>query len=90
MTAWYQFPDEITNVPRQKGVYLLSLTPSLSGVIYVGRADNLQERVRAHPDPANPCLQRKPIRYFAYEVTEDPEDLEQDLIDRYDPDCNRT
>lgn len=90
MTNWYKFPEDIEKASKSEGVYLLSERASEDGVIYIGRADNLQDRLFEHPDPENPCLQRKNINYFAYEITLNSEDREQDLINRYDPDCNRT
>lgn len=90
MYNWYRFPESISNAPASEGVYLLSETASENGIIYVGRADNLRERLSQHPDPNNPCLQRKNISYFAYEITNDSENREQELIDQYDPPCNRT
>jgi len=90
MYGWYSFPGDIDKAPSSEGVYLLSETSSETGIIYVGRADNLRERLSEHPDPQNPCLQRKDIKYFAYEVTSDSERREGELISRYDPECNRT
>jgi len=88
MTNWYRFKDDISIAPTDEGVYLLG--DNIQNVVYVGRADNIQERLEQHPDPNNPCLQRKTIQYFAYEVTSNSEDKEQELIDKYDPECNRT
>lgn len=82
------FPREIDGVPSSEGVYLLG--DSYRNVIYVGRADDLNQRLAQHPDPQNPCLQRKKVSYFAYEVTRSSENREQELIDRYNPECNRT
>ena len=90
MYNWYNFPENVNKALFSEGVYLLSETDSEDGIIYVGRADNLQERLSEHPDPENSCLQRKNINYFAYEVTDDSEKREGELIDKYDPDCNRT
>ena len=88
MTNWYRFPADLKAVPNTEGVYQLG--DALQKVVYAGRADNLQERLSKHPDPQNPCLQRKSIKYFAFEETSDSEDREQELIDKYDPECNRT
>jgi len=90
MTGWRKFKADLREVPTSEGVYLLAETASESGVVYVGRADNLYERLSQHPDPKNSCLQRKSISYFAYEVNSDSEDKEQELISKYDPECNRT
>lgn len=90
MYNWYNFPKDFEKAPSSEGVYFLSETDLESGIIYVGRADNLRERLSEHPDPKNPCLQRKNINYFSYEVINDSERREGELIDKYDPDCNRT
>lgn len=90
MTEFYRFPKDINKAPTSKGVYLLSETASENGIVYVGRADDLYQRLSQHPDPENPCLQRKNISCFAYEVTNNSEKREQELINEYDPDCNRT
>lgn len=90
MYKWYNFPQDINKAPNSEGVYLLSESASEDGIIYVGRADNLNERLSEHPDPNNPCLQRRNISYFAFEITNSSEGREQDLISKYDPTCNRT
>lgn len=90
MIEWYNFPEDIEEVLTEEGVYFLSETNSEDGIIYIGRADNLRERLSDHPDTNNLCLQRKNIKYFAYEETSDSEKREEELIGDYDPDCNRT
>ncbi|MBU4141573.1 GIY-YIG nuclease family protein [Patescibacteria group bacterium] len=90
MTGWKKFKEDLDDAPTSEGVYLLSETSSESGIVYVGRADNLYQRLSQHPDSDNPCLQRKSISYFAYEITNDSEDREQELIDDYNPPCNHT
>ncbi|MBU4338995.1 GIY-YIG nuclease family protein [Patescibacteria group bacterium] len=90
MYNWYRFPEDISKAPTFEGVYLLSETASENGIVYVGRADDLNQRLSQHPDPENPCLQKKDISYFAYEVTNNSENREQELIDKYDPVCNHT
>ena len=88
MPDWKRFKEDLDEAPTSKGVYLLG--DSLQNVIYVGRADNLQERLSQHPDPNNSCLQRKAIKYFAFEETFNSERREQELIEEYNPECNRT
>lgn len=88
MSEWYRFKEDLYIAPTTEGVYLLA--DSLQTVIYVGRADNLRKRLLEHPDPNNPCLQRKVIKYFAFEETSNSEEREQELIEEYDPECNRT
>jgi len=87
---WYNFPKDVNMAPNSEGVYLLSETNSEDGIVYVGRADNLRNRLSEHPDPQNPCLKRKSINHFTYEVTDNSESREEDLIKKYDPECNRT
>ena len=87
MSEWYNFPGDVSNAPTDEGVYMLAAGRI---IVYVGRADNLRERLSQHPDSNNPCLQRKNISYFAYEVTGDSQRREQELIDRHNPECNRT
>lgn len=86
---YYNFPGDLDKAPTSEGVYLLSETNSERGVVYVGRADNLHNRLSQHPDPDNPCLQRKTISYFAYEATNNSEEREKELIRDYNPECNR-
>ena len=88
MTNWYWFPEDLNVAPTTKGVYLLG--DSLYNIIYVGRADNLRERLSGHPDPNNSCLRKKGIRVFAFEKTSNSKQREQELIERHDSECNRT
>jgi len=90
MFNWYKFKEEIDDAPNSEGVYFLSESESEEGIIYIGRADDLNDRISQHPDPNNHCLQRKSIRYFAFEETFDPERREEALIKKYDPECNHT
>ena len=90
MYQWHNFPEDINNAPTSEGVYLLSETNSEYGIVYVGRSEDLRDRLSQHPDPDNPCLKRKNINYFAYEVTSNSESRESELIRKYDPECNRT
>lgn len=89
MNGWFNFPDDIDKAPQSEGVYILSKTVSETGIVYVGRADDLHDRLSQHPDPKNPCLQRKSINYFAFEESGNSEDRERELINKYDPECNR-
>ena len=89
MSGWYRFPHDIDVAPRGEGVYILSESASDVGIAYVGRADDLRDRLGQHPDPSNPCLKRKNISFFAYEQTPNSESREQELINRLDPPCNR-
>lgn len=87
MFGWYRFPSQIDIVPRNEGVYLLA--NSKEDIVYVGRADNLQDRLRQHPDPKNLLLLLAGISLFAFEETNESEILEQKLIDYHRPRCNR-
>jgi len=91
MNGWYRFQDQIDEAPNKEGVYLLSENSSdnIYNAIYVGRANDLKERLVSHPDPANPCLQRKQINFFAFEETMNSEERERELIEDINPDCNR-
>lgn len=88
MTNWYNFMGDKDRAPSTEGVYLLGDT--LQNVVYAGRADDIHNRLSEHPDPNNPCLWRKAIRYFAFEETHNSEEREQELIRYYNPKCNRT
>lgn len=90
MIEFYRFPENINKAPNSEGVYLLSENASESGIVYVGRADDLNQRLSQHPDQNNPCLQRKNLGYFAYEITNNSEDREQELINEHNPECNHT
>ena len=87
MSSWYRFRELFNLAPEREGVYLLG--DEDQDVIYVGMAENLKDRLSQHPDPDNSCLQRKNIRYFAFEVTSNSEEREEELIEEYDPECNR-
>jgi len=88
MTNWYNFSEDLNLVPSTEGVYLLGDT--YHNVVYAGRADDLRKRLSEHPDPQNSCLRRKNIEYFAFEENSNSESRETELIDKYDPECNRT
>ena len=88
MAYWYKLPEEINVAPPTEGVYILG--DAYQTPVYVGRSDNLYERLSEHPDPNNDCLQRKGIRYFAFEETYNSGRREQELIKKYNPECNRT
>jgi len=85
---WYRFKNDINFASTDEGVYLLGNYAQV--VIYVGRTDNLRDRLEEHPDPDNPCLQGVGVSYFAFERTFDSKNREQEFIEYYDPECNRT
>lgn len=88
MIYWHKFPEEINTAPNAEGVYMLG--DAYQTPVYVGRSGNLYERLSEHPDPSNYCLQRKYIKYFAFEEIYNSEEREQELIEEYNPECNRT
>ncbi|GAI77522.1 unnamed protein product [marine sediment metagenome] len=88
MIYWHRFPEEINMAPNTKGVYMLS--DAYQTPVYVGRSVNLYERLSEHPDLNNYCLQKKNIKYFAFEETYSSEPRERELTEEYDPECNRT
>ena len=88
MIYWYKFPEEINIAPNTEGVYILG--DAYQTPVYVGRPDNLYERLSENPGPNNYCLQRKNIKCFAFEETYNSEGRGQELIEEYDPECNRT
>ncbi len=87
MTNWYRFREDLNIAPTTEGVYLLG--DSIQIPIYVGRANNLKKRLSEHPDPDNSCLQRKKIKYFAFEENSNSKERESELIEKHDPECNR-
>lgn len=87
---WLNFPEDLDQVPNVEGVYALATYNSESGIVYIGKADDLKQRLSQHPDPNNPCLRRNSIQYFSYEVTNNSEYREEELINKYNPECNRT
>lgn len=89
MRLWYQFDGEIHLAPQNEGVYFLSESANIDGLVYIGRADNLRERLQQHPDTDNPCLQRAQINHFSFEETRLSRTRESQLIDYYNPVCNR-
>ena len=87
MIYWHGFPEEVNITPNAKGVYILGDADQTP--VYVGRSANLYERLSEHPDPDNYCLQKKNIKYFAFEETYNSEPRERELIEEHDPECNR-
>lgn len=92
MLTWYRFKEDLDKASTSEGVYFLSETASEGGIVYIGKADGIngiRQRLSQHPDPNNPCLQEKAIRYFAYEVTNNSEVRERELLRDYNPECNQ-
>ncbi len=86
---WYELQNHTEALPESEGVYLYSLTPSIGGTLYVGKADNLaaalEEELRRPDSPAR----RLPVRYFTFEKVEEPERAAKRLIEVLRPLSNR-
>ena len=69
----------IQNVPVREGVYELSDTNKT--IIYIGRSDNLQDRLHQHLNTTDPCIVN--AKYFRYEVTWNSENRETELLEEF-------
>jgi excinuclease UvrABC nuclease subunit len=87
--------QEVSRVPSKCGVYALGFY--LSGgnfyVLYVGRSNDLNQRLRDHlpNNESNPRLQRNRPTHFAYLVTRNEEEAYQAecwLYHHHNPPCN--
>jgi predicted GIY-YIG superfamily endonuclease len=61
-------------------------------VIYIGQTDNLQERMADHRTNRRHCLHRHSPSWVVVEVISDEasrRDREHQLIDYFDPPCNK-
>ena len=74
-------------MPDTEGVYLLA--DDRHNVVYVGKANNLNSELSKHPDPHNPCLRSKNIKYFSFEENPNSETREAQLISEHNPECNQ-
>lgn len=89
--AWHSLSSE--NAPQAAGVY--ELGNSNSGVIYIGRAGDLSERITAHRGAApGTCIGRNATK-FRYEQTISSISRERELFEEYKkshggsiPQCN--
>jgi excinuclease UvrABC nuclease subunit len=87
------------NVPEVAGVYLLwvKLKNGKWRCFYVGKAENIQERILDHCDPAEPneCIMENVQKYICgYEYAKvakqsDRDGVEKFLYDHYKPECNK-
>ena len=96
MSTWYPF-DRVSlawYAPERPGVYAIARGRV---VLYVGRADNLRDRLRRHvPERENGLLLvslagpgTAPQFTFAEVPPELLADAERDWIRRFEPTCNR-
>lgn len=86
-------------VPESSGVYeyFTRLKGGGRKIVYVGEADNLQERSVKHLAETEPneCLKEKlekikwDFRYALLSLEADRQDAEQALYDKYKPECNK-
>ena len=96
MSLWYAFTAaEIKRVaPTSGGIYLIRQT-STKGMIYVGQASDMEERLLAHRNGTSSqssCILKYAQAQFAWEeVSYSNRTIrETQLINRYDPVCNKT
>ncbi len=86
------FIEELKKVPKQSGCYLMY--NSFNTVIYVGKAKNLQNRLRSYFRSNNSLKVNRlvsEISYFDYIVTNNEKEaliLELNLIKKYEPKYN--
>ena len=63
-----------------------------AGVIYIGRTDNLKERMADHRSNGKHCMHRHSPTWVVVEVIGDEAirlRRERQLIDQFDPPCNK-
>jgi len=87
--------QEVFRVPSGCGVYVLGFYLGRGNfyVLYVGRSNDLNQRLRNHlpSNESNPYLRRNRPTHFAYLVTRNEEEAYQAecrLYHRYNPPCN--
>lgn len=73
--------------PNLDGVYALLKNGSY---VYIGKG-RIRERLLAHNAGDNPCITRQAPTHFLYSMppTSEIDKVEKELIDHYDPPCNR-
>ena len=87
----YDYNEEqiLRVAPIGEGVY--GIFQSSGACVYVGRADNIEQRllqhVRGDSDQA-PCINRNSPSYFQFESTSDSYSRESSLIRELSPICN--
>ena len=86
-------PINANAVPQRSGVYLFS---DKAGVFYVGESGNLHERIATHASGSeNSCVAHAvrlgaTFRYAIVAGEANRKRVEQQLIMRHNPRCNRT
>lgn len=72
--------------PDQNGVYSIFHDDK---AVYIGSGD-IRERMLAHIDGDNPCIiENTPDQWTAFLVSGDPTGREGELIQEYEPICNK-
>ena len=74
----------------QRGLYgLIQVQEDSRAWIYIGRAEDIRERLLEHLNEDDPCLGSYPPTHFVTAITQDPVKVEKELILEYDPECNK-
>ncbi len=74
----------------QRGVYgLIQVEEDGWAWIYIGRAEDIRERLLEHLNEDDPCLISYPPTHFVAAITKDDVKREKELILEYDPECNK-
>lgn len=80
--AWSDFfpmsNTGINNAPERPGVYQLNAN---SETLYFGQSNNLRRRLLEHLNSNDQCISR--TTKFAYQETNNPEDLEDRILKKY-------
>jgi excinuclease UvrABC nuclease subunit len=85
----YDFWD--TDWREVSAVY--GITNAERQVIYIGQTDNLRRRMSEHRGDSKHCMHRYSPKWVVVEVIPNEQQRlwrERQLIDEYDPPCNRT
>lgn len=84
----YAFSEEnVDRSPDDDGVYGL-VKGEAETKIYVG-SGNIRDRLQSHFRGENPCIKREEPTHYYREVRSDYKEREKELIEAYDPVCNR-
>lgn len=70
---------QVASVPNQAGVY--ELANFSRSTIYIGRSDDLNQRLQGALNSSDPCRRR--ATWFRYEVTSWSEQRERELLEEY-------
>lgn len=86
-----QTPEEFNSAsvealkPNQIGCYGLYRHDAM---VYIGKG-NIKQRLRDHLIGDNPCITRENPTHWIAVITNDPDTREKELIQEYDPICNK-